>query len=324
MQAILRLARVAGALAIAAVAGTAIAQSWPSRPVRVINPFPPGGGTDTFARPLSAKLSMALGQQFVVDNRGGAGGTIGADIAAKSPADGHTVLMGAVHHTIAVSLYKKLPYDLEKDLVPVTLVARVPNVVVVHPSLPIHSIAELIDYAKKNPNGLSYGSAGNGTSQHLAAELFKVMTKTEMQHVPYKGMGPAMQDLLAGQIQLVFDGMGTSAQQIRAAKIRPLAVTTKLRSQAFPAVPTMQESGLPGFEVTTWYGIWAPRGVPREMVDRLQQEVAKAMQLADIREIWASQSSDLGGNRPDEFGEFVTQEIAKWEKVVKASGAQID
>ena len=321
-----RLFAAARALVCAAllVPVLAAAQAWPTKPVKLIVPFPAGGGTDAFARPLAAILSQQLGQQFFIDNRGGAGGTIGADIAAKSPPDGYTFLVGAVHHTIAVSVYSKLPYDLEKDLMPVTLVSIVPNVVVLHPKVPINSIKELIAYAKANPNKLNYGSAGNGTSHHLAPEMFKTMTGVQINHVPYKGAGPAMQDLVAGQVDLMFDGMGSSAPQIRGNKLKPLAVTTSTRSSAFPDVPTVQEAGVPGYEVTTWYGLWAPAGTPPDIVARLQQAVAKAMQTKEIQDIWAAQGSGPGGNSSDQFAAFIKGEVVKWSKVVKDAGVRID
>jgi tripartite-type tricarboxylate transporter receptor subunit TctC len=313
------------ALAVAALLPLlAFAQAWPNKPVRLVSPFPAGGGTDAFARPLAAQLSQQLGQQVIIDNRAGAGGTIGADHVAKSAPDGYTFLVGAVHHTIAVSVYAKLPYDLERDLVPVTMVASVPSVVVVHPKVPIHSIKELIAYAKANPGKLNFGSAGNGTSHHLAGELFKVLTGTQINHVPYKGAAPAMQDLLGGQVDLMFDGMGTSAPQIRGNKLRPLAVTTAARSPAFPEVPTMAEAGVANYLVTTWYAIWAPTGTPAEIVTKLQQEVAKAMQAPAIKEVWTQQGATAGGNPPAEFGAFVKTEIVKWGEVAKASGARID
>jgi tripartite-type tricarboxylate transporter receptor subunit TctC len=316
-------ARRALALAVL-VPALATAQSWPNKPVRLVSPFPAGGGTDAFARPLAAQLSQQFGHQFVIDNRGGAGGTIGAEHVAKSPADGYTFLVGAVHHTIAVSVYSKLGYDLEKDLVPVTLVALVPNVVVLHPKVPANTLRELIDYAKANPGKLNYGSAGNGTSHHLAGELFKTLTGTQINHVPYKGAGPAMQDLLGGQVDMMFDGMGSSAPQIRGNKLRPLAVTTTARSPAFPDVPTAQEAGVPNYFVTTWYGIWAPAGTPPEIVAKLQIEVSKAMQTPAIRDVWAQQGASPGGNSPADFGAFVKSEIAKWAKVAKESGARVD
>ena len=312
------------ALVALAVPVVAFGQAWPTKPVRLVSPFPAGGGTDAFARPLAAQLSQQMGQQFIIDNRGGAGGTIGADNVAKSPPDGYHFLVGAVHHTIAVSVYSKLPYDLERDLVPVTMVAMVPNVIVLHPKVPIGSVKELIDYAKANPNKLNFASAGNGTSHQLAAELFKVKTGTKMNHVPYKGAGPAMQDLLAGQVDLMFDGMGSSAPQIRGQRLKPLAVTTATRSPAFPDVPTVQEAGVPGYEVTTWYALWAPAGTPQDVINKLQQEVAKAMASQQLKDVWAQQGASPGGNTPSEFGAFVKAEIAKWADVVKASGARID
>ena len=299
-------------------------QAWPTKPVRLISPFAAGGGTDAFARPLAQVLSQNLGQQFIVDNRAGAGGTIGADIAAKSPPDGYTFLVGAVHHTIAVSVYSKLPYDLERDLVPVTMVAMVPSVIVVHPKVPIHSVKELIDYAKANPGKLNFASAGNGTSHQLNAELFKVKTGTQMNHVPYKGAGPAMQDLLAGQVDLMFDGMGTSAPQIKGGRLRPLAVTTAQRTPAFPDIPTLQESGIPDYDVTTWYALWAPAGTPPEIVNKLQQEVAKALASPLLKDVWAQNAATGGGNPPAEFARFVKAEIVRWAEVAKASGARID
>lgn len=312
------------ALVALVVPVVAFGQAWPTKPVRLVSPFPAGGGTDAFARPLAAQLSQQMGQQFIIDNRGGAGGTIGADNVAKSPPDGYHFLVGAVHHTIAVSVYSKLPYDLERDLVPVTMVAMVPNVIVLHPKVPIGSVKELIDYAKANPNKLNFASAGNGTSHQLAAELFKVKTGTRMNHVPYKGAGPAMQDLLAGQVDLMFDGMGSSAPQIRGQRLKPLAVTTATRSPAFPDVPTVQEAGVPGYEVTTWYALWAPAGTPQDVINKLQQEVAKAMTSQQLKDVWAQQGASPGGNTPSEFGAFVKAEIAKWADVVKASGARID
>ncbi len=315
---------LAAAFALLLSPGFAYAQAWPNKPVKLVVPFPAGGGTDAFARPLAAALTQALGQSFFIDNRGGAGGTIGAEIAAKSPNDGYTFLVGAVHHTIAVSVYSKLPYDLERDLMPVTLVAVVPNVVVVHPKVPVNSITELVAYAKANPNKLNFASAGNGTSHHLAPELFKTMTGTQMNHIPYKGAGPAMQDLLAGQVDLMFDGMGSSAPQIRGGKLRPLAVTTTTRSPAFPDVPTVQEAGVPGYEVTTWYGLWAPAGTPPDIVNKLQAEVTKALLKQDIKEIWAAQGASSGGNTPEQFTVFIRKEVVKWAKVVKDSGARID
>jgi len=306
------------------LAGAASAQSWPARPVRIINPFPPGGGTDAFARPLAAKLGNSLGQTVLIENQGGAGGTVGATNASKALPDGYTWFMGAVHHTIAETLYTKLPYSLERDFVPLTVVAYVPNVVVVNPKHSFTSVKELLDYAKANPGKLNYGSAGNGTTHHLAVELFKTTTGANLTHVPYKGAGPLMPALLAGEVDLAFDGMGTSATQIKAGKLRPLAVTTKTRSPLIPDVPTMQEAGFAGYEVTTWYALWAIKGAPREAFDRMYAETVKAMQLQDMKQIWDAQGATVGAQPPAEFAKFVRSEIEKWGKVVRDAGIKID
>lgn len=317
--------RSLGAVVALLFAAGVAAQQWPTKPVRIINPFPAGGGTDTFARPLAVKLTQALGQQFIIENQGGAGGTLGAANAAKATPDGYTLFMGAVHHTIAESLYTKLPYGLERDFIPVTLVASVPQVIVLHPKhASIKTLKELIDYAKSNPGKLNFGSAGNGTAHHLAGELFKSMTGTNLVHVPYKGAGPLMQDLLAGQVDMAFDGMGTSSNQIRAGKLNAVAVAADKRTAVFPNLPTAGEAGLPGYEVTTWYALWALKGSPAGIAEKLQQEVAKILQQQDIKDIWASQAATAGGQPPAEFGAFVRAEIEKWAKVVKASGAKID
>jgi tripartite-type tricarboxylate transporter receptor subunit TctC len=304
--------------------GAAFGQGWPTKPVRIINPFPPGGGTDVFARPLAIKLGQTLGQSVLIENQAGAGGTVGATNAAKAPGDGYTWFMGAVHHTIAETLYTKLPYALERDFVPVTVVAYVPNVVVVHPKHPFKSVKELIVFAKANPGKLNYGSAGNGTTHHLSVELFKAMTGVQLTHVPYKGAGPLTPALLSGEVDLAFDGMGTSAPHIKAGKLRPLAVTTPVRSPLIPDVPTMQEAGLAGYQVTTWYALWAIKGTPKEAIDRMYAETAKALQLQDMKDIWATQGATAGGQTPEEFTRFVRSEIQKWGKVVKDAGIKID
>lgn len=319
---------VAGATAVAAapLGGASFAQgAWPNKSVRVINPFPAGGGTDAFLRPVMAKVSQSLGQQFVVENLGGAGGTVGAAAAAKAAPDGYTLFCGAVHHTIAESLYTRLPYNIERDFVPVTVLAYVPNVVSVHPKYTeINSFADFLAYARKNPGKLNFGSAGNGTSHHLTVELFKQMTGTFMTHIPYRGAGPMMQDLLAGAVDFAFDGMGTSAPQIKAGKLKGLAVTSAKRVPAFPNIPTMEEVGIKGYQATTWYAMWAVKGTPPEIVNRLYQEIAKALQDPGIKELWFNQGAELGGNSPAEFTKFISSEIEKWAKVVKASGAKID
>ena len=307
-------------------AGAAQAQSWPTKPVTFLNPFPAGGGTDTFARPIAAKLSLTLGHQVIVENQGGAGGTVGAANAAKRPADGYTWFFGAVHHTIAESLYTRLAYNLERDFEPITVAAFVPNVVVVHPKYAdrIKTLKDLIDYARANPGKLNYGSAGNGTTHHLSVELFKTMTGTQLVHVPFQGAGPLMPALLAGTVDLAFDGMGTSSVQVKAGKLIPLAVTSAARNPALPNVPTMAEAGLPGYEVRTWYALWAIRGTPKEAKDRMYKEFVAAMAAPELKKIWTEQGAEAGGMPPDQMGVLVKSEIAKWAKVVKDAGAKID
>lgn len=300
------------------------AQAWPTKPIRIINPFPAGGGTDTFARPLAAKMGTSLGQTVIIENQGGAGGTVGAANAARAQPDGYTFFMGATHHTIAESLYPKLTYNLERDFIPITVAAYVPQVMVVHPKHPFKTLKELIDYAKANPGKLNYGSPGAGTAHHLAMELFMRVTGTKFVHVPYRGAGPMMQDLLAGQIDLVFDGMGTSANQIKASKLRALAIATPTRVAAFPDLPTMDESGVPGMVVSTWYALWAIKGTPKEVVDRMYQEAVKAMNAPDMKEIWAGQVANMGGNTPEQFKAFVNSEIERWGKVVKDANVTLN
>jgi tripartite-type tricarboxylate transporter receptor subunit TctC len=318
------LARAVSAFALALAATGAAAQAWPVKPMRAINPFPAGGGTDTFARPWAAKMSQILGQQVLIENMGGAGGTVGAGRAAKEAPDGYTWFIGAIHHTIAESLYTKLPYGLERDFVPVTLFAAVPNVVVIHPKHDFKSLQELIVYAKANPGRLNFGSAGSGTSHHMIGELFKQTAAVDLTHVPYKGAGPMMQDLLAGQVDMAFDGMGTSATQIKAGKLRPLAVTSGTRNRVIPDTPTMKEAGVDFAISSTWYALWGVKGTPQPIIDRMYTETVKVLQMPDIKEIWASQGADAGGMPPAEFGAFVRSEIAKWAKVVKDAGIKID
>jgi tripartite-type tricarboxylate transporter receptor subunit TctC len=284
------------------------AQSYPTKPVRLVVPFPPGGGTDAFARPLTKVLSANLGQSFVIDNRGGAGGTL-----------------GAVHHTIAVSMYPRLGYDLQKDLTPVTVLSYVPNVVVVNPQrVAARSYASFAEYVKANPGRLNYASAGNGTTHHLTVELWKTLTGSFAAHIPYRGAGPAMQDLLAGQVDFMFDGMGSSIQHIKSGRLIPLAVSSAKRSFALPDIPTLDELGVKGYDARTWYAVWAPAGTPRDIVNRLQQEIAKALSGAELKGIWESLGAEAGGQPPEDMGKFVDGEIAKWAKVVKDSGAKLD
>jgi len=315
-------AAIAGASALPSVAQ---AQTWPDKPITWINPFPAGGGTDVFARPLAAKLTEALGQQVLIDNKGGAGGTVGATQAAKARPDGYTFFVGAIHHTIAPSIYKKLDYDLEKDFVPITMIALVPQVVSIHPQrVPVNTLKEFLDYAKANPGRINYASPGAGTAHHLAGELFQILTKITLTHVPFRGAGPAMQDLLAGQVDMMFDGMGTSAQPIRTNRLKGLAVATRERVAAFPEIPTALELGVAGWEVSTWYGLWAINGTPEPIIERTHAEIVKALQHPDLQKIWAEQSAQVGGESRADFTKRIRSEIEKWAKVSQEAGVKLD
>jgi tripartite-type tricarboxylate transporter receptor subunit TctC len=300
------------------------AQDWPSKTVKVIVPFPPGGGTDTVARPLTAKLSQMLGQQFVIDNRGGAGGTIGAAMAAKSPPDGYTVLLYSVHGAVAASAFRNLAYDLERDLVPVTTVAIFPDVLVAAAKVPATTLAELIAHAKAHPGALNCGSAGNGTSRHLACEMFNSQAGITATHVPYKGTGPATTALLAGEVDYIFEALGSASAHIRAGKVKPIAVTSSKRSPSFPEIPTAMESGLPAFDVTSWYGLWVPAGTPAAIVQRLQAAVAKAFEEPDMKDLWFKLGAEPGGVPTEEFRTLVSRDVAKWGKVVRDARISVE
>ncbi len=310
---------------LALSAALASAQSYPTKPIRIVVPFPPGGATDILARDVAQKLTEAWGQQVIVDNRPGAGGNIGSELVAKSAPDGYTLEMGTVGtHAINASLYAKMPYDHVKDFVPVILVAGVPNVLVVNPAVPVNSVAELIAYAKANPGKLNFASSGSGTSIHLSGELFKVMAGVQMTHIPYKGSAPALQDLLGGQVQLMFDNLPPSLPQIKAGKLRALAVTTATRAPALPDVPTIAEAGLPGFESSSWFGLLAPAGTPPAIVVKLNAEVAKWLATPDAKERLAKQGANAVGGSPEDFEKHIAAETVKWAKVVKDSGARVD
>ena len=299
--------------------------TWPTKPVSLIVPFPAGGGTDAFARPLSAVFSKLTGKQLIIDNKGGAGGTLGAGVAAKSAPDGYNYFMGAVHHTIAPSMYPRLDYDLERDLVPLILVAAVPQVLVVNPKkVPANSLKEFLDYVKKNPGKLNYGSAGGGTSHHLAGELFKLQTQSFITHIPYRGAGPALQDLIAGNVDMMFDGLGSSAAHIKGGRIKALMVSGTKRNPAFPDVPCSSEVGLPEYTVSTWYGIWSPKGTPADAQGRMVEEVRKACQSDDAKAVWAAQGAEFPNLTGAQFDGFIKAELRKWSQVVKASGAKLD
>jgi tripartite-type tricarboxylate transporter receptor subunit TctC len=299
--------------------------TWPSKPVNLVVPFPAGGGTDAFARPLSAIFSKLTGKQLIIDNRGGAGGTVGAGIAAKAAPDGYNFFMGAVHHTIAPSMYPKLDYDLERDLAPIILVAAVPQVLVVNPKkVTANNLKEFLDFVKKNPGKLNYGSAGGGTSHHLAGELFKLQTQTFITHIPYRGAGPALQDLIAGNVDMMFDGLGSSAAHIKGGRIKALMVSGPKRSPAFPDVPCSTELGLPDYTVSTWYGMWAPKATPADVQTRMVEEVRKAIQTDEAKAIWAAQGAEFPNLTGAQFDSFIKTELRKWSQVVKASGAKLD
>jgi tripartite-type tricarboxylate transporter receptor subunit TctC len=318
--------------ALLALSGSgAIAQSaWPNKPVRIVVPFAPGGTTDILARAVAPELSKAFGQQFVVENKPGAGGNLGAEVVAKSPGDGYTLLMGTVGtHGINRALYPKLPYDPFKDFAPITLVASVPNVMVIPAEWArangINTAQDFIKLAKSKPGRLNMGSSGNGTSIHLAGELFKSQTGIFMTHIPYRGSGPALLDLAGGQVDVMFDNLPSAMQLIKGGKLKALAVTSATRSAALPEVPSVEEAaGLKGFEATSWFGLLAPAGTPSDVVNRLQQEVAKALNNPAINEKMLSQGAIPSGNSPAQFAALIESEHKKWAQVVKVSGARVD
>jgi tripartite-type tricarboxylate transporter receptor subunit TctC len=298
----------------------AFAQGYPSRPVKMIVPYAAGGTTDVLARIMADKLTQGLGQTVVIEYKPGAGGTIGAEAAAKSLADGYTIVMGAPgSHSTATSLYAKLPYDPVKDFAPIVHVANVPNSIVVHPSVPVKSVAELIAYAKAHPGELTYGSAGTGATTHLTGELFALLANVKLTHIPYKGSGQAMVDLLGGQIQMMFENLPGAATQIRSGKIRGLAVTSLRRSAAFPDLPAVSET-LPGFEVVAWFALFAPAGTPPAIVSRLNGESNKALSLAEVREKIAAAGSDPIGGTADDLAKFLANDISKWTRVTREAG----
>ena len=321
----MRQALTAIAALVACTAGLPAVAAWSDRPVTIIVPFPAGGGTDTFARPLAQQLGTQIGQPVVIDNKGGAGGTVGAGVAAKAKPDGYTFFMGGAHHALAPSLYKSLSYDIQKDFVPVALLAQPPQVVVINSSkLPVKNVAELIAYAKKHPGEINFGTAGKGSTHHLAGELFAMQTGIKLVDVPYQGAGPMLSALIGGQVDMAFDGLGSSAGHIRSGTIQPLAVAAKERSPSFPNVPTAAEAGLPTYEVSTWYALWAPAGTPPDAVAGMTEAVTKALNQPKIKETWAGNGSTIPTLTGKQFGEFVNSEISRWAKVVKDSGVTLD
>jgi tripartite-type tricarboxylate transporter receptor subunit TctC len=313
------------ALAVALFGSAVFAQQFPSKPVQIVVPFPPGGTADILARVLGQKMSASLGQQIVVDNRSGAGGIIATEYVARAPADGYTLLMGYVGtHAINASLYSKLPYDPIKDFSPISLVATAPNVLVVYPGLPARSVKEIIALAKSEPGSIAFSSAGNGTAPHLAGVLFANMAGINLLHVPYKGAPQATQDLIAGLVQMQFPSIPVVRSFIESGRLRAIAVTGLKRSSALPNVPTVAESGVPGYEVVSWYGVLGPAGLPRGIVSKLHSEITKALQLPDVLRFFAAQGAEAAPSSPEQFAELIRSDITKWAQVVRASGARID
>ena len=313
------------AAALAVLFATLAGAQYPQKTIRVVVGFPPGGGTDVVARIIGAKLGELWGQTVVVDNRAGATGTIGADIVAKSPPDGYTLIMGHVNsHGIAPNLFKKLPYDAQRDFAMVAYVGYVPNVLVVHPSIPAKNVKELIAIAKSRPGQLNYASSGIGSTQHLAGEMFKLSTGVNIVHIPYKGSGPAVVDLLAGHVVMNFDTMPPVLSHIRAGKMRALALTTPKRSPTLPDVPTMMESGLTGFSMTNWYGVMAPGKTPREVVTKLNAEINKIVMIPDQKTKLEEVGTQLDPMSPEQFAKFLESEIAKYAKLIKAANVTLE
>jgi tripartite-type tricarboxylate transporter receptor subunit TctC len=318
---------VGGVLLAAAVVplpASAQGDAYPNRTIRWVSPWPPGGANDIFSRAIAQKLSESFGQQVIVENRPGAAGTIGSASAAKAPADGYTLVMGSTPtHAIAPSLYPSLPYDSLRDFAPVTLVAVVPNVLVVHPSVPVNSVQELIAYARANPGKLNFSSTGNGTSQHLSAELFKSMTGTNLVHVAYKGTAPALNDLLSGEVQMAFENMPALLPHIQSGKLRALAVTPARRSATMPELPTIAEAGVPGYDASVWFGVFTNAGVPPAIVTRLHEEIMKALSTPDLKTRMAGLGAEVVGLGPEQFAAHLRQEIPRWAKVIKDADVKV-
>ncbi|MBT2322099.1 tripartite tricarboxylate transporter substrate binding protein [Variovorax paradoxus] len=314
---------LAGAALLLAALG-AQAQAWPARPVRLVVTYPPGGTVDAVARILAPKLSARLGQPVVIDNRGGAGGAIGGELVAKSPADGYTVMLDASNHAQNPALRSKMPFDTLRDFAPVSLLVKVPNILVVHPGASIQSVKDLIAQAKAKPGEINYASSGNGSSPHLAAELFDSMAKTRMTHVAYKGGGPALTDVMAGQVPVFFASLGSGLPYIQSGKLRPVAIGGKARSPVLPQVPTIAESGLPGYEMYEWNAVFVPAGTPAAVVERLSKEIAATLQDTEIRSRLEALGAEVIGSGPAELDAFRRAELAKWSRLAKDNKLQLD
>jgi tripartite-type tricarboxylate transporter receptor subunit TctC len=310
--------------AAAVMVAAAHAQSYPVKPIRFVIPFPPGGGTDTMARVMAPKLSEALGQQVVIDNRGGAGATIGTEIAAKSPPDGYTLLLMTVTNAVGMSLYPNLKYDLVRDFAPVTRVATTPHILVVHPSVPAKTVKELVALAKARPGALVYSSSGSGSVSHLGGEYFAYLTGTKLLHVPYKGGGPSVSALLSGEVSAAFATMPSVISYVKAGRVRALALTTAQRSPSLPDLMTVTEAGIPNYDVGSWYGLSVPAGTSKEIITRLHAETVKLLNLADVKQRLDASGFEVITSTPEQYGEFVRAEVERWAKVVKMSGARAD
>lgn len=322
MKSILKTIVVATALSLAAVAGAQ--ENFPSKRITWIVPFAPGGAMDTMARTLAEKMSLSMKQPIIIENRPGAGGTIGSDVVARAEPDGHTIMIVSVGHAVNPSLFPKLRYDPVKDFEPVSLVANVPNILVVHPSVKATSVKELIALAKAESSKLAYASAGTGTTLHLAGELFNNMAKVEILHVPYKGSAPAIQDLLGGQVPMMFDSVTSAKPHIESGRVHPLAVTTPKRSSVFPNVPTIAEAALPGYDLSGWYAVFAPAKTPKPVIDKLQSEIVKAMNLPDVRQRFAQIGAEPVGSSPAELGAYLNTEVSRWAGVVRERNIRPD
>lgn len=318
------LGQLAAAAGLACAASAALAQAYPSRPIRLVVGFTPGGGVDINARLLQPKLTEYLGQQVIVDNRPGAGTNIANEHVAKSAPDGYTLLISTATVAINMSLYKKVPYDTLRDFATVSLLSQSPNILVVHASVPVKSVKELIALAKARPGALNYSSAGSGTTQHLSGELFKLRAKTDIVHVPYKGSAPSLTALVGGEVSLSFANIPAIFSHVKAGRLRPLANLGPKRSEVMPAVPTMKEAGVSGVEVVVWYGVLAPAATPRDIVSKLSDAVARAARSPDTRQRLIDQGAEPVGNTPEEFGKLLREEVARWAEVVKISGARAD
>lgn len=322
MNHVVRVLLLTGLFFSAAITG--LAQSYPVKSVRLVVPYPPGGGTDIIARIVGQKLSEGLGQQVIVDNRGGAGGTIGTDVVAKSAPDGYTLLMAPTSHAINPSIYNKLPYDTVRDFAPITLAASATILLVVHPSVPVRTVKELIVFARMKPGQLNFGSAGNGTVFHLTGELFKRRAGIDMVHVPFKGGGPTIANLVAGQVSVAFETMLALHSFVKAGRVRSLAVTSARRSSVMPDLPTIAELGFPNIVAENWYGFYAPAATPREVVARLNTEIVKILRMAEIKDRFQGQGTEVVGSTPEQLTEYIRVEMEKWSRTAKEAGARVD